>query len=342
MVDSLSSARSEASSLAGFASVAERPWAGFFLFAIAHGAIWTLLPYALYANLPLDLIEALTYGREWQIGYDKLPPLPWWLVEIAYRTFGSDIVYYLLGQLSVLAAFAAIWALMLRISNAPTALAAILIIDGLHYFNFTAPKFNHDVDPAAVLGTRRIGVPRRAARRADRLLDRARRRDWNCVLGEIFRRHPLLAARAVHAVRPPGAALLRDARTLWWRPPSRSSSSRRISSGSPTIEFLPFSYLQMRARAPSANFRSPHQSGVLRDRSFSGCCPRHHLAAAAAAPREADATKADDYDRRILALLDLRPGSDRHRRLRAERALRSSACGAIRCGSSSGLGSLSP
>jgi len=52
----------------------------------------------LYANLPLDLIEALTYGREWQLGYDKLPPLPWWLVEIMHRAFGADAAYYALAQ----------------------------------------------------------------------------------------------------------------------------------------------------------------------------------------------------------------------------------------------------
>ena len=50
-----------------------------------HAAVWTALPTLLYPNLPLDLIEALVYGREWQLGYDKLPPLPWWLVEIVNR-----------------------------------------------------------------------------------------------------------------------------------------------------------------------------------------------------------------------------------------------------------------
>src|SRR5215510_7339603 len=112
---------------------------------LLHGVVWTVLPTLLYANLPLDLIEALTYGREWQLGYDKLPPLPWWLVEIAHRAFDSDIAYYALGQLSVVAAFAAIWAVMLRIATPAAAAASILIIDGLHYFNFTSPKFNHDV-----------------------------------------------------------------------------------------------------------------------------------------------------------------------------------------------------
>jgi len=60
---------------------------------VLHAAVWTALPALLYANLPLDLIEALTYGREWQLGYDKLPPLPWWLVEIVYRLAGHDFAY---------------------------------------------------------------------------------------------------------------------------------------------------------------------------------------------------------------------------------------------------------
>src|ERR1700680_3238000 len=125
------------------ATIERRPEAAFAVFLALHALVWTALPSLLYPNLPLDLIEALTYGREWQLGYDKLPPLPWWLVAIAYRTFDSDVAYDSLGQISVLVPFAAVWALMLRIATPAAALAAILIIDGLHYFNFTAPKFNH-------------------------------------------------------------------------------------------------------------------------------------------------------------------------------------------------------
>ena len=47
------------------------PQRTFALFCALHALVWTALPSVLYANLPLDLIEALTYGREWQIGYDK-------------------------------------------------------------------------------------------------------------------------------------------------------------------------------------------------------------------------------------------------------------------------------
>src|SRR6266478_6196356 len=123
----------------------QRPRDGFAAFALAHAAVWTVLPATLYPNLPLDLIEALTYGREWQLGYDKLPPLPWWLVELVYRVIGVDAAYYALAQIAVVSAFAAVWLTARPLVGAVGALVAVLILDGMHYFHFTAAKFNHDV-----------------------------------------------------------------------------------------------------------------------------------------------------------------------------------------------------
>jgi len=110
-----------------------------------HAAVWTVLPALLYPNLPLDLIEALMYGREWQLGYDKLPPLPWWLVETVHLTIGHDSAYYLLAELTVVAALAIVYAAARPLVGSFGALVAVLIIDGLHYLNYTAAKFNHDV-----------------------------------------------------------------------------------------------------------------------------------------------------------------------------------------------------
>ncbi|MGH6727305.1 MAG: glycosyltransferase family 39 protein [Pseudolabrys sp.] len=132
-------------SLPILAWIAARPGRAFAAFLGLHAAVWTLLPSLLYPNLPLDLIEALTYGREWQLGYDKLPPLPWWLVEIAYRLVGHDFAYYLLAQTAVVAGLAVVWMAARPLAGPIGALAAVLIVDGLHYFNYTAAKFNHDV-----------------------------------------------------------------------------------------------------------------------------------------------------------------------------------------------------
>jgi 4-amino-4-deoxy-L-arabinose transferase-like glycosyltransferase len=123
----------------------QRPQRVFAALMAVHVVVWTALPSALYPNLPLDLIEALTYGREWQLGHDKLPPLPWWLVEIAYRLVGRDFAYYALAQIAVVAAFAVLWRMARPLVGAAGALAAILVLDGLHYFHYTAAKFNHDV-----------------------------------------------------------------------------------------------------------------------------------------------------------------------------------------------------
>jgi hypothetical protein len=125
--------------------IERRPQTAFAAFLALHAVVWSVLPTVLYPNLPLDLIEALTYGREWQLGYDKLPPLPWWLVEIAYRLFGHDFAFYALAQAAVIAAFAVLWATARPLVGPLGALIAILIVDGLHYFPYTAPKFNHDV-----------------------------------------------------------------------------------------------------------------------------------------------------------------------------------------------------
>src|SRR3954471_21787324 len=127
------------------ATIERRPQAAFAVFLALHFLVWTVLPALLYPNLPLDLIEALMYGREWQLGYDKLPPLPWWLVEIAYQIAGHDFAYYLLAELAVVAAFALIYAAARPLVGPLGALVAVLIVDGLHYFNYAAAKFNHDV-----------------------------------------------------------------------------------------------------------------------------------------------------------------------------------------------------
>src|SRR6201998_4411559 len=125
--------------------IERRPGAAFAGFLAMHFAVWTVLPALLYVNLPLDLIEALVYGREWQLGYDKLPPLPWWLIEAVHRTFDADIAYYATAQVTVLVAFALVFALARPLVGATGALIAVLIVDGLHYFQYTAVKFNHDV-----------------------------------------------------------------------------------------------------------------------------------------------------------------------------------------------------
>jgi Dolichyl-phosphate-mannose-protein mannosyltransferase len=309
MVDGLSPTRQSAPGIASafLASVGERPWTGFFLFAVVHAAIWIALPFALYPNLPLDLIEALTYGREWQLGYDKLPPLPWWLVEIAYRTFDSDLAYYCLGQISVLAAFAAVWALMLRIATPAAAFTAVLIIDGLHYFNFTAPKFNHDVIQLPFWAL--AGLSFHGALRTGRI------GHW-AVMGVALG----FAFWAKYFVVILGLPLLlfmlidRRARACLATPGPYLAAAIGLVIIAPHLiwlydnHFLPLNYAAARAKAISGFFDHFTRPALFAVGQLFWLLPAIIISLPLLQrPYEPDATTADDYDRRILGLLTFGP-----------------------------------
>ena len=66
-------------------------------------------------------------------------------MQIAYQLVGHDFAYYLLAELAVVAALALVYAAARPLVGALGALVSVLIIDGLHYLNYTAAKFNHDV-----------------------------------------------------------------------------------------------------------------------------------------------------------------------------------------------------
>ncbi len=111
---------------------------------ILHVALWTLLPWLVNLSLPLDTIEALLWGREWQLGYDKHPPLSAWVAEVVGLASGKrDIALYLLAQACVGIGAIAMWLLARTILDAGrAALATLTLLVGVYYMNFTSPEFN--------------------------------------------------------------------------------------------------------------------------------------------------------------------------------------------------------
>jgi 4-amino-4-deoxy-L-arabinose transferase-like glycosyltransferase len=284
--------------------IERRPRAAFGAFLGLHFLVWTALPTLLYANLPLDLIEAVTYGREWQLGYDKLPPLPWWLVEIMYRLFGVDAAYYGLAQLAVTVAFGAVWLTALPLVGARRALIAILIVDGLHYFGFTAVKFNHDVVQLPLWGL--AGFALHAGLRQGRL--------WHWVLLGLAVGLALWAKYFVAMLVLPFALFLLldpDARKALARPGPWIAAAVALVVMTPHLvwlvrsDFLPFAYADMRA-APARGLIDH----VWRPLEFAGgqllfLLPALLIGVPLAWPRPAEAATvpADAFDRRIVAML---------------------------------------
>src|SRR5215510_4756293 len=100
-----------------------------------HLVVWTILPILTCPNLQLDLAEDLALGKEWQLGYWKHPPLPWWIADLSFRLTGTVDALYLLGPLAAVICFYAVWKLARELTDELTALIAVLALEGMHYYN---------------------------------------------------------------------------------------------------------------------------------------------------------------------------------------------------------------
>ena len=99
---------------------------------------------AVSANLQLDLVEDLALGKEWQLGYWKHPPLPWWVADLAYRLTGQIDAVYMLGPLAAVICFYAVWLLAREVAGEFKALIAVVALEAIHFYNFSVVKFAHD------------------------------------------------------------------------------------------------------------------------------------------------------------------------------------------------------
>src|SRR5271170_8304075 len=88
-----------------------RPGATIAAVLTVHFVVWAGLPLLLYHNLELDLVEDLALGKEWQLGYWKHPPLPWWIADALYRLTGDVRIVYILGPLAAVACLYFVWRL---------------------------------------------------------------------------------------------------------------------------------------------------------------------------------------------------------------------------------------
>ena len=114
------------------------------VFLLSHFAIWVLVPSITNHNLPLDTIEALAWGSNLDWGFNKHPPLSAFAVEVFYQIFGSqDWAYYFLSQICVVTSFFVIWKFSeYFFQNKIYSLIAVLLLEGIYFYNYTTPEFN--------------------------------------------------------------------------------------------------------------------------------------------------------------------------------------------------------
>lgn len=117
----------------------------FWIFIIAHTVLWTMGPAILRPTLPHDVLEGITWGMQWELGYSKHPFLTAWLCAGVTQFFGTvGWPVYLLAQLAVTLTFIATWQLAKQLLSPVQALIAALVLEGVMFYNINSFNFTPD------------------------------------------------------------------------------------------------------------------------------------------------------------------------------------------------------
>lgn len=105
---------------------------------------WSLIPGLLIESLPLDVVEGVYWGQEWQWGYYKHPPFPAWVLYLFERALG-DIGPFVLSQLCIALTLLCVWRIGCRLLDRERAAFGVLALLGVYFFTWPTIEFNHNV-----------------------------------------------------------------------------------------------------------------------------------------------------------------------------------------------------
>ena len=117
----------------------------FWLWAALHAVAWTLVPTWTQPAGHRDVIELLNWGRHPAWGYWKHPPLQPWVADLAVRLAGGRLWgVYAVAQVGLTVCLWAVWRMGRDVLPPRDALLGVLLLDGIFFYNYNSPKFNHD------------------------------------------------------------------------------------------------------------------------------------------------------------------------------------------------------
>ncbi len=115
-----------------------------FWVAAIYALAWSLVPPFLASSFPLDIVESLGWGREWQWGTYKHPPLPPIALHVFYVAFGR-FGPFILSQLCVGLTLWLVWLTACRLVSRDRALIGTVLTMGVVFYTRPALEFNHNI-----------------------------------------------------------------------------------------------------------------------------------------------------------------------------------------------------
>lgn len=124
-------------------AIEQRPQRLLWALCVWHLLFWVLTPAFGYRMLPLDTLELLGWGQEWQLGYYKHPPLGPWLGEAFLQLSGGRLeALYLLAQLAMLVTLAYVYATARLYLDPLRSVLAVALLQGSYFHTYLTPNFN--------------------------------------------------------------------------------------------------------------------------------------------------------------------------------------------------------
>lgn len=114
------------------------------IWLILYFIIWVVAPFLLSASYPLDVPEGIYWGREWQWGYYKHPPLSSWVLYSFYHVFGH-IGPYLLSQCTIALSLWLAYLIGLQLMNRQRAFIGAQFLLAIFYYTWPSLEFNHNI-----------------------------------------------------------------------------------------------------------------------------------------------------------------------------------------------------
>jgi 4-amino-4-deoxy-L-arabinose transferase-like glycosyltransferase len=110
--------------------------------------LWTFILINLKAaqDVHMDVAEAFAWGRKFQLGYGKHPPLSGWVAGLWFRVFpAADWATYALAMATLGCGLVICWLIALRVVDRRRAFFVVVMLALYPIFNFKGFKYNPDL-----------------------------------------------------------------------------------------------------------------------------------------------------------------------------------------------------
>ena len=118
----------------------------FWMVMLCHVIAWVSVCVWTQPNMPLDMVEMLYWGQQWELGYHKHPPLPAWIAAGTWALSGPNAwLMYVVSQLTIVVTLWSVWQLAREGLSPMAAICSVFLLEACYYCTFMINDINNTI-----------------------------------------------------------------------------------------------------------------------------------------------------------------------------------------------------